>query len=141
MSTKCSLVWGKKFHVYTDCLDNHAFVYIQLDGAEFQASPDFVTIQVPLLIWEYIRTYSPARYNLAHLSDQKLMQLAKKRTIERKKLLQRAKPNSPARALITFRQPVSAREIFRQLQSQRGSQQKLQFEVKRLRTKSVQETK
>lgn len=141
MSTKCSLAWGEKFHTYTDCLDDHPFVYVQLDGAEFQVSPGSATIQIPLPIWEYIRTYSPARYNLVHLSDSKLKLLARKRAAERKKMLQKTNPNSPVGALLAFRQPVGVRKILRHLKAERKAQQNLRAEVEQLQKDEDNKTK
>lgn len=133
MSTKCSLAWGEKFHVYTDCLDQHASVCIQITGAEFQSSPGEVTVHIPLHIWEYIRTYSQVRYDLADLTDRELRQLARKRAAERKKMLRETVQRSPLRSLLALLGPPSIREIFRELQTQRKAQQKLRADVDQLR--------
>lgn len=139
MSTKCSLAWGDKFHVYTDCVEKHAFVHVEIAGAEFDASPGQVTVRIPVPLWEHIRAYSPARYDLANLTDSKLRQLARKRDDENKKLLREAPRNSIYRALLSFRPPATVREILRQLKADRKAQQKLRSEVEQLR--SQRETK
>jgi hypothetical protein len=133
MSTKCSLAWGKKFHAYTDCLEKHAFVHVEITGAEFDASPGQVTVRIPMPIWEHIRTYSPARYDLADLTDGELRQLARKRAAAKKKMMLETAPPSPLRPLLTLSCSPDAREIFRELRAQRKAQQKLRAEVELLR--------
>lgn len=139
MSTRCSLAWGDKFHVYTDHVEDHAFVHVEIAGADFAASPGQVTVRIPVSLWEHIRAYSPARYDLANLTDAKLRQLARKRAAENEKMLHVTPRNSPYRALLSFRLPATEREIHRQLKADRKAQQKLQSEVQQLR--SQRETK
>lgn len=87
MSTQCSLAWGDKFHVYTACFEKHAFAHVEIADVEFKASPGQVTVRIPMPIWDYVRAYSPAKYDLADLTDVKLKQLARKRAAEREKIL------------------------------------------------------
>ena len=141
MSTKCSLAYGDKFHLYTDCLDRHESVYLQLDGAEFEASQSAVTARIPLVIWEYVRTYSPANYKLADLSDKKLHELATMRAAERRKMMREAAPNSLLKALLKSSGSDGVREILIQLRAQRAAQQKLRKEVEQLRSAENPKTK
>jgi hypothetical protein len=134
MSTKCSLAYGDKFHLYTDCLDQHTSVYLQLDTAEFEASQSHVTVRIPLAIWEYVRLYSPANYELADLSDKELHEQATKRVAEHRETMRQWKPNSPLKALIKFNGPKGVREVLAQLRVQRAAQQKLRNEVEQLRS-------
>jgi hypothetical protein len=54
MSTKCTIAYGKNFHFYREVLDDN-FVYLRLEGVEFEASYNQVTISIPVHIWEVIR--------------------------------------------------------------------------------------
>lgn len=141
MSTKCSMAYGDKFHLYTDCLDQHSSVYLQLDTAEFEASQSHVAIRIPLAIWEYVRLYSPANYELADLSDKELHGLATKRLAEHRKSLRQWKPNSPLKALFKISGPNGVREVLAQLRAQRATQQKLRKEVEQLRSANNPKTK
>jgi hypothetical protein len=78
MSTKSSLVYGKNYHLYEEIFDREN-IWLQLAGAEFEASHQSITIGIPLNIWEIIRQHTFAKYDLVGLSDQELRTLAAQR--------------------------------------------------------------
>lgn len=53
MSTKVSLSYGPKFHLYQEMFDCDN-VYLQIDGHEFEISNNRAMIQIPLEVWNKI---------------------------------------------------------------------------------------
>ena len=53
MSTKVSLSYGPKFHLYQEMFDCNN-VYLQIDGHEFEISNNRAMIQIPLEVWNKI---------------------------------------------------------------------------------------
>jgi hypothetical protein len=53
MSTKVSLSYGPKFHLYQEMFDCDN-VYLQMDGHEFEISNNRAMIQIPLEVWNKI---------------------------------------------------------------------------------------
>jgi hypothetical protein len=73
MSTKASLCYGPKHHLYQEALDCDA-VFLEIAGCDFQAScldaaAGEVTVRIPLAIWEHIRGFTIASFDLADLTD------------------------------------------------------------------------
>lgn len=54
MSTKINVAHGDWGHLYTDCFDEE-HVYLELRGIHFEATPDGVTLQIPLPLWGFLR--------------------------------------------------------------------------------------
>ena len=71
MSTKCSIAHGTGFHLYNDSFDDE-HVFLQLDKADFEATPDSVMVKLPLHVWEYIRSFPGADLSDATLSDEQI---------------------------------------------------------------------
>ena len=71
MSTKCSIAHGTGFHLYNDSFDDE-HVFLQLDKADFEATPDSVMVKLPLHVWEYIRSFPGADLSDADLSDEQI---------------------------------------------------------------------
>jgi len=71
MSTKCSIAHGKGFHLYNEVFDDE-HVFLQLDKADFKATPESVRIKLPLHVWEYIRSFPGGDLSDAELSDQQI---------------------------------------------------------------------
>lgn len=86
MSTKCSMAWGDGFHFYKEVMEEDG-VYLELStamkGVDFSASPGFVTVRIPLEIWEVIRTMTCAELGLVEKTDEELRQKAEKEVNER----------------------------------------------------------
>ena len=58
MSTRATLASGLDFYLFEELFDEE-HVYFELEGTEFEAAPGSVRVQIPLPIWEVIRTYTP----------------------------------------------------------------------------------
>ncbi|UYM16309.1 hypothetical protein [Endozoicomonas euniceicola] len=82
MSTKCSLAYGDGFHLYEEILDDD-FIYLSLDNVEFEASQNSVMVRIPLPVWECIRQFSNARFDLVDLDSEMLMARVIKEVDER----------------------------------------------------------
>jgi len=79
MSTKSSIAYGEKFHLYTDFLDQ-GYVWLELSQPlKFRADQHAVAVRLPLALWEYLRTFAIAETDLAAKTDAELRALAKER--------------------------------------------------------------
>ena len=56
MSTKSSIAYGVNFHLYREVFDDD-FVYLELEGVQFEASYNRVLVPIPVHIWEFIRQH------------------------------------------------------------------------------------
>ena len=56
MSTKATIAYGPNFHLYHEVLDED-YVYLELEGVQFEASYNRVLVPIPIHIWEVIRQY------------------------------------------------------------------------------------
>lgn len=56
MPTKCSIAHGADFRLYSDVFDE-GHVFLRLDSAAFAATPGGATAQIPLHIWEFLRSF------------------------------------------------------------------------------------
>lgn len=71
MSTKATIAHGDDFHFYHEIFEDD-FVYLELEGVDFCATRDRVTVPIPLAIWEVIRTRGGADLSLAAMSGEEL---------------------------------------------------------------------
>ena len=71
MSTKSSIAHGTGFHLYNEVFDDE-HVFLQLDKADFEATPDSVRVKLPLHVWEYIRSFPGGDLSDAELSDEQI---------------------------------------------------------------------
>lgn len=71
MSTKASIACSDNFHLYHECFDEEN-VYLELEGVEFNASPNRVTVTIPVAIWETIRQHSVVDLSYADKSDEEI---------------------------------------------------------------------
>ncbi|WP_290901720.1 hypothetical protein [Aquabacterium sp.] len=71
MSTKCSIAHGTGFHLYNEVFDDE-HVFLQLDKAAFEATPDSVMVKLPLHVWEHIRSFPGADLSDSDLSDEQI---------------------------------------------------------------------
>ena len=81
MSTKSSLAWAEEFHLYTDYREPGK-VFLRLDGTAFEATNQSVTVQMPVALWEFLRTQPAADFNLADKPDEELRAMAVKEADE-----------------------------------------------------------
>jgi len=82
MSTKCSIAHGDNFHLYQDLLDEE-HVCLRLEHVEFSASPDELTVKIPLHLWEFLRSFPGADLSEANKTDEEIDQEARVRVDER----------------------------------------------------------
>lgn len=113
MSTKSSIACGPNFHFYHEAFEQDA-VYLELEQAFFEASPDKVTVAIPIVVWEVIRQYAGADLSWAAKSDEEVRQWVENEVDER---IARNRADSPNRALLrtlgemTFGPASDAREV------------------------------
>lgn len=72
MSTKSTLAYGDTFHFYHEVLDEH-YVYLELEGVEYEASYNRVMVPIPIHIWEVIRKRGAPDLELVDKSDEDLL--------------------------------------------------------------------
>src|SRR5688572_14057104 len=68
MSTKSTIAHGRDFHFYHEAFDED-HVYLELEGAEFEASHNRVMVTIPVHIWEVIRRYPGIHLKYADMTD------------------------------------------------------------------------
>ena len=93
MSTKCTIAYGKNFHFYHEVLDDN-FVYLRLEGVEFEASYNQVTVPIPVHIWEVIRQYEGIDLSWAEPTDEEIREYVEKEVDARIKKYQEAENES-----------------------------------------------
>lgn len=73
MSTRCSIKYGDKFHLYNECLDNEN-VYLEIEMDEdAEVHGKHVTIKIPAEIWEVLREHSQMKnYDLVDKTDEQI---------------------------------------------------------------------
>ena len=78
MSTKSTLVHGKKFSLHEELFERTPHVWLTLDGGNFEATSRGVQVEIPLAVWEVIRQRTTARFDLASLTPAQLRAEAEK---------------------------------------------------------------
>ena len=73
MSTKETLAHGSNFHFYREVLDDN-YVYLEVEGTQFEASYGRVMVPIPMHVWEVIRRHAGADLQLADKTDAELRQ-------------------------------------------------------------------
>lgn len=99
MSTKETVAYGTNFHLYKEVLDE-SFIYLELEGVQFEASYNRVMIPIPVHIWEVIRKYQGIDLSWADRSDKELLQYVEQEIDERIQRYQEAEAKS--KGLIAF---------------------------------------
>jgi len=82
MSTKSTIAYGKNFHFYHEVLDDN-FVYLEMEGVEFEAGYNRVMVPIPIHIWEVIRRYPGIDLAWATKSDSEITQYVENEVDER----------------------------------------------------------
>lgn len=93
MSTKSTISHGANFHLYHEVFDPDN-VYLELEHALFEASPDKVTFAIPVVIWEAIRQCAGTDLSWAIKSDAEVLQWVENAVDERIALSQADSANS-----------------------------------------------
>ena len=92
MSTKSSIAHGPNFHFYHEAFEQDT-VYLELEQAFFEASPDKVTVAIPVVVWEVIRQFAGADLSWAAKTDEEIRQWVEHEVDERIALSQTASAN------------------------------------------------
>lgn len=71
MSTKSTIAYGPKFHLYHDLLED-TDVYLELECAKCEASEHHVMVAIPFAVWELIRQYPAVDLSWADTSDDEI---------------------------------------------------------------------
>ena len=94
MSRKVECFGGKHFELSKEW-PNEDCVFLELEGFDFEASKNKVTVQIPAPLWDVLRTYPGCVTELAALDDKALLaraeQIVDARIGEWKKLSQKDK--------------------------------------------------
>lgn len=69
MSTKSTLAYGDSFHFYEEVLDEH-YVYLELQGVNYEAGYNRVMVPIPIHIWEVIRKHGAPDLSLVDKTDE-----------------------------------------------------------------------
>lgn len=73
MSTKSTITYGANFHLYHEALDED-YVYLQIDGVQFEASYNRVLVPIPVHVWEFIRQFPGVDLDWADKTDAEIGQ-------------------------------------------------------------------
>jgi hypothetical protein len=76
VSTKNSIAYGEKFHLYSEALEDDDARYLELTGAEFQANHRGVMVKIPAAIWEVIRHLGAPDLSFVDLTDDEIRKRA-----------------------------------------------------------------
>ena len=100
MSTKATVAYGKNFHLYKECLDED-FIYLEIEGVQFEASYGRVMMPIPIHIWEVIRQYEGVDLSWADATEEEIVRYVEQRVDERIQEYQQAE-NDKNKRLITL---------------------------------------
>ena len=89
MSTKSTIAHGPTFHFYHEVLDDD-YVYLELEGVQFEAGYNRVMVPIPVHIWEVIRQYPGVDLSFAEKTDEDLRRYVEQEVNERIKRYQEA---------------------------------------------------
>lgn len=72
MSTKITVAYGDNFHLYRESFDED-YIYLEMEGVQFEASYNQVTMPIPIHIWEVIRQYQGIDLSWVLSTDDEIM--------------------------------------------------------------------
>jgi hypothetical protein len=93
MSTKATIAHGPNFHFYHEVFDDD-HVYLELEGAQFEAGYNRVMVPIPVHIWEVVRQYSGVDLSFAEKTDEELQRYVEQEVDDRIKRYQEATENA-----------------------------------------------
>jgi hypothetical protein len=99
MSTKATIAHGPNFHLYHEVLDED-YVYLEVEGTQFEASYNRVMVPIPIHVWEVIRHYPGIDLKYADKTDAELRQFVDREVDKRLKLYGQA--NERAKGLVSL---------------------------------------
>lgn len=71
MSTKSTIADGNNFHLYHEAL-HEDYVYLELEGVQFEAFYSRVMVPIPIHIWEHIRHFPGIELEWADKTDDQI---------------------------------------------------------------------
>jgi hypothetical protein len=100
MSTKSTVAYGPNFHLYREALDDH-YIYLELEGAQFEASYNRMMVPIPVHIWEVIRRYAGVDLSFADKTDEEIRAYVEREVDERIERYNQEE-NPKAKGLLAF---------------------------------------
>ncbi len=100
MSTKVTVAYGKNFHLYKEIFDEN-FIYLELEGVQFEASYNRVMMPIPVHIWEVIRQYEGTDLSWALRTDEEIVRYVEQEVDKRIQKYQQAE-NEKSKRLIAL---------------------------------------
>lgn len=82
MSTKCTIAYGERFHLYRDLMEDGT-IHLKIEDGEFLADHRGIKVSIPLEIWEYIRQFQGVELPYLNMSDEDIRQAAERSVDER----------------------------------------------------------
>jgi hypothetical protein len=93
MSTKSTIAYGRNFHLYHEAFDED-YVYLEIEGTQFEASYNRVMVPIPVHVWEVIRRYPGIDLKYADKTDAEIRRYVEQEVDERFKQYEKASPKS-----------------------------------------------
>jgi hypothetical protein len=99
VSTKATLAHGPNFRLYHEALDED-YVYLEVEGTQFEAAYNRVMVPIPVHIWEVIRRYPGVDLKFADKTDAELSQYVEQEVDDRLKSYREA--DEKAKGLVSL---------------------------------------
>ena len=120
MSTKVTVAYGKNFHLYKEVL-NEDFIYLEIEGVQFEASYNRVMIPIPVHIWEVIRQYEGTDLSWANTTEEEIVRYVEQQVDERIQKYQQAENDNNKRLIALLGSiPYGGADTPRQQQIEQG---------------------
>ena len=121
MSTKVTVAYGKNFHLYKEILDEN-FIYLEIEGVQFEASYNRVMMPIPVHIWEVIRQYEGTDLSWASKTDEEIVRYVEQEVDKRIKTLKETKNEKSQRLIALLGSiPYGMADTSRQQQVEKGT--------------------
>ena len=98
MSTKETVAYGKNFHLYKEVLDKD-FIYLEIEGVQFEASYGRVMMPIPVHIWEVIRQYKGVDLSWAETTKEEIVRYVEQKVDKRIQEYQQAENDKNKRLI------------------------------------------
>ncbi len=120
MSTKVTVAYGKNFHLYKEVFDED-FIYLEIEGVQFEASYNRVMMPIPVHIWEVIRQYEGTDLSWASKTKEEIVRYVEQEVDKRIQKYQQAE-NEKSKLLIALlgSMPYGNADTPRQQQIEQG---------------------
>ena len=120
MSTKSMVAYGPNFHLYREALNEH-YIYLELEGVQFEASYNRVMVPIPVHIWEVIRHHAGVDLSFADKTDEEIQAYVEHEVDERiARYNQEENPKAKGLIALLGSIPYGSADIPREEQITRG---------------------